>query len=63
MSAKIDLFASFDKKLEEHDHLLAQREEKLSVVRSRLVKESESVLGRSLGMLPSDLTTGTATMD
>ncbi|KAF8629956.1 hypothetical protein AX17_005522 [Amanita inopinata Kibby_2008] len=49
MSSKVDLYASFDKKIENHNDTLHEREEMLSAVQAQLVKESESVLGRSLG--------------
>jgi hypothetical protein len=49
-SAKIDLYASLDKKIEQHESALTGREEMLTAAQTRLVHESEGVLGRSVGM-------------
>ncbi|KAK2462966.1 hypothetical protein APHAL10511_005018 [Amanita phalloides] len=50
VSAKVDRYASLGKKLEQHGNILTEREEMLSAARTRMVEESESVLGTSLSM-------------
>ena len=49
ISAKVNLYASLDKKIELHESALTGREEMLTGAQTRLVHESEGVLGRSLG--------------